>query len=122
MSLVPGAEGEGLASVEVRVTDVAAALQEQLGQTLLAVIVDRDIRTVARWVSGDVQPPQASQQRLRDTFQIMTLLVTADAASVARAWFMGMNPQLNEETPAEVLADGRAWEVLAAARAFLDAG
>ncbi|SFN43483.1 hypothetical protein [Mycetocola miduiensis] len=108
-------------SVELSVTDVAAALQEQLGQALLSVIVGRDTRTVARWVSGDVQPPQASEQRLRDTLQIMTLLTTTDAAPVARAWFMGMNPRLNDETPAEVLAEGRAREVLAAARAFINA-
>ncbi|MCU1419892.1 MAG: hydrolase family protein [Mycetocola sp.] len=50
------------------------------------------------------------------------LLTTADSAAVARAWFMGMNPHLNDETPAEVLADGRTREVLAAARAFIDAG
>jgi hypothetical protein len=108
-------------SVELSVCDVAAGLQENLGQALLSVIVDRDIRTVTRWVSGDVQPPQASEQRLRDAFHIVTLLVSADAAPVARAWFMGMNPQLNDETPAEVLADGRAREVLAAARAFVNA-
>lgn len=109
-------------SVELSISDVAASLQEQLGQALLSVIVGRDTRTVARWVSGAVQPPQASEQRLRDAFQIMTLLRTADAAPVARAWFMGMNPQLGDETPAEVLADGRAREVLAAARAFINAG
>lgn len=122
MNLVPGAEDHGLASVELSAIDVAAALQDQLGQALLGLIVDRDIRTVALWVSGDVQPPEASERRLRDTFQIMTLLVAVDAAPVARAWFMGMNPQLSDETPAEVLAAGRVREVLAAARAFVDAG
>lgn len=109
-------------SVELGINDVTATLQSQLGQALLSVIVGRDTRTVARWVSGDVQPPQASEQRLRDTLQIMTLLTTTDAVSVARAWFMGMNPQLNDETPAEALADGRAREVLGAARAFINAG
>lgn len=109
-------------SVELGINDIAASLQEQLGQALLSVIVGRDARTVARWVNGEVQPHQASEQRLRDAFQIMSLLTSVDAAPVARAWFMGMNPQLNDATPAEVLADGRAREVLAAARAFINAG
>jgi hypothetical protein len=109
-------------SVELGIADVAAGLQEQLGQALLSVITERNTRTVARWVSGKGQPPQASEQRLRDAFQIMELLTTVDSAAVARAWFMGMNQQLNDETPAEVLADGRAREVLAAARAFVNAG
>lgn len=109
-------------SVELGITDVAAGLHEQLGQALLSVIAKRDTRTVARWANGKGRPPQASEQRLRDTFQIMELLTSADSKAVARAWFMGMNPQLNDETPAEVLADGRAREVLAAARAFVNAG
>jgi hypothetical protein len=106
-------------SVELAIADVAAGLQEQLGQTLLSVIAERDTRTVARWVNGKGQPPQASEQRLRDAFHVMEVLSSKESAAVARAWFMGMNPQLNDETPAEVLADGRAREVLAAARAFI---
>lgn len=108
-------------SVELGIADVAAGLQEQLGQELVSVIVGCDTRTVARWANGEGQPPQAAEQRLRDAFQIVELLTAADSAAVARLWFTGMNPQLNDETPAEVLADGRAREVLAAARAFTDA-
>lgn len=109
-------------SIELPIRDVTASLQEQLGQALLSIIVERDTRTVARWVNGKVRPPHAAEQRLRDTLQVMNVLTTEDSAPVARAWFMGMNPQLDDESPAEVLAEGRAREVLAAARAFVDAG
>lgn len=45
-----------------------------------------------------------------------------DADPTIRAWFMGMNPQLDDVSPAEALAEDRFREVLAAARAFLAGG
>lgn len=41
---------------------------------------------------------------------------------VIRAWFMGMNPQLGDESPIEALREGRVRDVMAAARAFVNAG
>jgi hypothetical protein len=48
-------------------------------------------------------------------------LLATDSPAVVRAWFMGMNPQLDDENPAEVLAEGRSREVMAAARAYVNA-
>lgn len=109
-------------SIEKSVTEIAATLQNALGQGLLAVIVGRDGRTVARWVAGEASPTFESEQRLRDTFQVFSILTSEDSPTVARAWFMGMNPQLDDETPAEVLAAGQARRVMTAARSFADAG
>jgi hypothetical protein len=39
-----------------------------------------------------------------------------------RAWFMGTNPQLDDESPLEAVREGRNREVLAAARAFVTGG
>lgn len=108
-------------SVQLDIADVAAALQRHLGQALLAIIVDKNARTLARWASGEVKPPQAAEKLLRDVFQVFELLLTVESESVARAWFMGMNPQLADSSPAEALADGQARTVLAAARAYLNA-
>lgn len=105
-------------AVEMGVSDIAAALQGQLGQALLGVIVNKNARTLTRWANGAVRPPQASEQLLRDTFQVVELLTSAESADVARAWFMGMNPQLDDESPAEALSTGRARDVMAAARSF----
>lgn len=109
-------------SVQLDIADVAAALQQHLGQALLAIIVDKNVRTLARWASGDVKPPQATEKLLRDVFHVFELLQTVESESVARAWFMGMNPQLQDASPAEALADGQAKTVLAAARAYINAG
>ena len=109
-------------AVELGVSDIAAALQTQLGQALLGVIVNKTERTLTRWTKAAVRPPHASEQLLRDTFQVFELLTSAESADVARAWFMGMNPQLDDESPAEALSTGRARDVMAAARAFINAG
>lgn len=108
-------------AVELSISDITGALQSQLGQALLRVIVGRDARTLTRWANATVKPPHATEQLLRDTFQVVDLLTSADSGDVARAWFMGMNPQLDDESPAEALSTGRARDVMAAARAFVNA-
>ena len=85
---------------------------------VVAVIVGSDVKTVSRWAAGQGSRGSEEQRRIFDTLQIVELLLLGDSPSVARAWFMGMNPQLDDENPAEVLATGRAREVMAAARAY----
>lgn len=50
----------------------------------------------------------------------------ADGPKVARAWFQGLNPQLDDRSPARLLREGDLDEtgpaVLGAARAFLAGG
>ncbi len=103
------------------VTALTKNLQTHLGQALLAVIVDAQPRTIARWIAGDSSPSVATEQLLRDVSQIFDVITTVDTPRVARAWFMGMNPQLDDNSPAEALAErnpGATREVMAAARAY----
>jgi hypothetical protein len=54
------------------------------------------------------------------------MIATADDAAVMRAWFQGMNPQLDDRSPARLLREGDldevGPEVLGAARVFLVGG
>ena len=49
-----------------------------------------------------------------------------DSHEIAQAWFMGLNPQLNDRSPARLLREGALDEVgpeiIAAARAFVVGG
>ncbi|MDN4599336.1 hypothetical protein ACF1AJ_19635 [Leifsonia sp. NPDC014704] len=110
-----------LRALESEITPAVKSLVETLGKALVAVIVNRDVKTVTRWVAGQGPRGDDEQRRVIDTLQIVELLLSGDSPSVVRAWFMGMNPQLDDENPAEVLAAGRAREVMAAARAFVNA-
>jgi hypothetical protein len=110
------------ASVQLASTAIVSRLQDALGRDVVAIITGKTPRQVSRWVSGEAKPPVREQQLLRDTYQVVELLAEVDADEVVRAWFIGMNPQLEDEAPAELIADGRVRDVMAAARAFVNAG
>ncbi|WP_440709381.1 hypothetical protein [Herbiconiux sp. YIM B11900] len=106
-------------------TDFGAAIEvlsDILGKGLVAVIVDRDVKTVSRWSAGQGPRGDEDRRRIIDAVQIVEILRTVESPDVVRAWFMGMNPQLDDENPAEMLAAGRAREVMAAARTYVDLG
>ncbi|MFT4220189.1 MAG: hypothetical protein QM611_06695 [Microbacterium sp.] len=62
------------------------------------------------------------ERKLRNTFQVYGLLSSVEGDHTVRAWFMGMNPQLDDDSPAEALAAERFREVASAARAFAAGG
>ena len=110
-------------SVSFEIKDVARYLQEALGQKLVSYMADvSDPKRVGRWAQGAQVPRDDAERRLRAAFQIFHLLQAYDSPHVVRAWFVGMNPQLNDESPAEVIREGRLKEALAAARAFVAGG
>ena len=105
------------------VSDIVASLKGRLGSKLLALTIGASDRTVDRWVEQKSGPTRLEQElRLRTAYQVFEMLKGDDADPTIRAWFMGMNPQLDDVSPAEALAEDRFREVLAAARAFLAGG
>ena len=98
------------------------ALVAALGKHATAAVFSKDIRTVERWLKPGVRMKIEDERRLRDAFQVFSLIEEADDAYVARAWFIGMNPELGDDSPVERLAAGNARAVLAAARAYVNAG
>jgi hypothetical protein len=110
-------------SVSVEIKDVARYLQEALGQKLVAYMADvSDPKRVGRWAQGAQAPRDEAERRLRAAFQIFHLLFAEESAHVVRAWFIGMNPQLDDDSPAEAIREGRLKEALAAAKAFVTGG
>jgi hypothetical protein len=85
------------------VLDPRHCVVSMLGQALLGVIVGKNARTLARWTHATARPPHASEKLLRDTFQVFEILISVHSPNVARAWFMGMNPELGDASPAEAL-------------------
>jgi hypothetical protein len=110
-------------TVELSTREVTRLLVDGLGGNLVAFIVDRSEQTVRRWIDGNQDPGLAIERKLRDALQIFGLVREADKTHhVARSWFIGMNPQLDDVSPSEMLRDGHAREVLAAARAYVTGG
>lgn len=111
------------ASVEVDIAQIASFLQENLGSRVTALIGKvTDSREVGRWASGEHRPRPPSEQRLRVAYQVFHLVQSAESPHTVRAWFVGLNPQLDDTSPAEAIASDRHRDVLAAARAFVAGG
>ena len=110
-------------TVESSVADIAAFLQDAVGQKLVAFMVGvEDPKTVGRWAGGRVPQDVDVERRLRDAHQVFRLLLTKESPYTVRAWFVGLNPQLDDESPATAIREGRSRDVFVAAKAFLAGG
>lgn len=114
------AEAHRSATTEATASSVGF-LVDLLGAKLIAHLCSVNVSTISRWRTGKVTPPVDSERRLRETYQIARLLLQGDADHTVRAWFIGLNPQLDDESPIEAITNGNARGALAAARSFLDA-
>ena len=103
---------------------IASRMRELFGQNLTAMMAGvENSKTVGRWIRGQ-EPHPGNLVRLRTAYQIALLLESATSEQTVRAWFMGMNPSLEDRSPALVLADepDEAPRVMRAARGFLAHG
>lgn len=114
-------------AVRASFSEVAAALRELLGARLVAYLGSvRETRAVNQWADGSREPSAEVQQRLRVALQIALTIAASESAQIAQAWFQGLNPQLDDRSPARLLREGDVDEVgpvvITAARAFLIGG
>jgi hypothetical protein len=107
--------------VESSTEDTTSFLIEVLGQRLTAYMLDADPKTVKRWAGG-TKPRDEAEQQLRDLHMILRLLISEESPLTTRAWFVGLNPQLDDESPATAFRERRTRDVLVAAKSFLAGG
>jgi hypothetical protein len=107
-------------------SEVARTLQDLLSRRLTAVMAGvKDGKTIARWASGEIAEARydAAEQRLRTAYRIVLLLLNSqDSPQTVKAWFIGLNPHLDDVSPAEAIRNGQLREALAAAAAFVAGG
>jgi hypothetical protein len=85
------------------IEQVVKDLVDLLGATTVADIAGvGETRAVARWMAGR-QPQRA--HTLRFALQIASMIAAAADTEIARAWFQGSNPHLDDAVPAQVLRD-----------------
>jgi hypothetical protein len=110
-------------AVETNLPDLVRVLDEALGRSLLAHIAGVDPKTIGRWIDAK-QAPRAdvAEARIRTAFQVMQMLLVRDSEHTVRAWFIGLNPQLDDTAPAEALRAGQLREVIVAVKSFTLAG
>lgn len=106
---------------------VVKELRELLGAKLVAYIAGvTETRAVHEWADGVREPRGPVEERLRFALRVGAFIAEHDGVGVGQAWFQGLNPQLNDRSPARLLREGDLEEVgpqvLAAARAFAVGG
>lgn len=108
-------------TVRLDIHEVVRRLNNHLGATLVALLAgSRDSKAPYRWASPDGPVPRDdTQDRLRVAHRLWVAIADAEDEHTARAWFIGINPVLDETSPVMALREGRTRDVALAARAFL---
>jgi len=107
-------------AMSLPIDEVVRHLVDLLGAPNVAVIGGvGETRAVRQWMSG--REPQRSHA-LRFALQIGTMIAASTDRELARAWFHGSNPHLDDGIPLLLLRDAPLQEIqsrlMEAARAF----
>ncbi len=106
--------------------EVVAGLVSIIGRKLTAYVASvKDVRAIDRWLQN-TSPQKDVEQRIRLAYHVASMIAEFDSAAVVQAWLIGLNPELDDRVPVQLLregdlqADGK--RVLNAARAFVAGG
>ena len=109
--------------------ELVAELAKILGKKLTAYLAGvQDTRVIDRWIENKVdQPYRDAEKRIRLAYQIAKTLWDNDSERVVQAWFIGLNPVLQDRSPIRLLReaenaediDAVGPELLNAMRAYL---
>ncbi len=118
----PTDRGDHGITTRMEVHKLIEQLVKHLGPTLVALLADvKDRKLPNKWAKLEGPTPRdESLRRLQAAHRSWVMIATAEGDHVARAWFIGANPRLEEQPPVVCLRDGRDADVLAAAKAFVD--
>ena len=86
---------------ELGIREIVRRLNAGLGPTLVAGLAgSKDRRISHKWAKEDgPEPNQAAVRRLMAAIRLWTELSEAHGEHVARLWFIGSNPWLEEDSP-----------------------
>ncbi|WP_329167279.1 XRE family transcriptional regulator (plasmid) [Streptomyces sp. NBC_01717] len=102
------------------IADIARFLQDNFSQRVTAYVAGiEDAKQVGKWCKAQNAPRFDSEVRLRTAYQIFRIIEGAENCHTARAWMIGMNPQLEDDSPLQAIAEDRFKDVMAAARSYL---
>lgn len=113
-------------AVDADLQTMASTLVDTLGRAITAYIVHvRNVKTVSRWANGEVSSvrDRYSEERLIAAYQVVSFLLEYDEhPDIIRALFLGMNPVLNDDSPAHALRSGNFKGAMDAARNYIAGG
>ena len=88
-------------AVRASFPELVAELRSVLGARLVAYLGSvKETRAVRQWADGEREPSEEVRSRLRTALQVALPLAEAESPEIAQAWFQGLNPQLDDRSPA----------------------
>jgi hypothetical protein len=102
---VSGAERLDHDSATLPIAEIAAYLQNGLGQRMAAFLAGlSDAKQIGRYAQEDGPEPRAAvARRLRHGYKVVRMISDAYDAETAKAWLFGTNTRLNDQAPIEML-------------------
>lgn len=102
------------------VREIVRRLNGSLGATLVAALAGAsDAMTAREWARHDgPEPGPDASKRLCFAHDLWKMVAEAEGEVVARAWFIGANPWLDDDTAVNAIRVGRLVAVAGAARAL----
>lgn len=109
-------------AIRTGIPELVRQLNTHLGPTLVATLAGiRDRKLPHKWAKADGPTPRdEALERLQMAHRVWGLIAAAENESIARAWFIGRDPRLDETAPVMALREGQIAEVWHAAKAFVD--
>jgi hypothetical protein len=97
-------------------------LNSKIGPTLVAASIGLRNRTAVSEVSESLEEILSVEQRLRlnALLEVWTTVANSEGDDIARAWMIGANPWLNDESAITALREDRFNQVTVAARAMVE--
>jgi hypothetical protein len=115
-------------AMSMTTAELVTALRDLLGAKLVAYLGKvKETRAVRQWADGtrSIANP-IDVDRLRVAYRAAAVITARDSSEIAQAWFQGLNPLLDDRSPARILREGDLEEVgpqvLTAARQFAAVG
>ncbi len=109
------------AAVTATVPELATTLQEVLSRRVTAYLAGvQDGKTISRWANGDSPIRDHDvERRVRTAYEIVALLRITERPEAIRAWFISLDPRLDDRLPMDVIREDELQAALYAAQAFV---
>lgn len=108
--------------IRMNPSEIVRHLNAALGSTLVATLAGaNNVGVLREWAEeGNLGPSAEEMKRLVFALDIWDKVTKVEHEEVARAWFMGANPWLDDDAPVTAILEGRLKDVSYAAQAQID--
>lgn len=85
--------------------EVARELSHVLSRSIVALLAGvRETKLVSKWERADVTPTHDRQMALKTALHVVRILQPRYAGKSIVTWLCGINPRLENDSPAEILS------------------